>query len=299
MRKVCRALLILCMLAVAIVIPTTAHADIGPKPSVIINFEGLQGQNYYATLLSNVPSTGPHWALEGNDRKARYEQGDQDYDIYLKLLEYKDADGFYFLQFFQDCSETQRFSWTYFPPEKFKILLYFPTSNNFIAGDEVLERYAFDSYYTATVSNLSADSLRLGEAGITAHKSYNARNEIVSLIIRILLTIAIELGIAVIFGFRERKQFCFIAYVNVATQVALNIALNITNYASGAMAFVILYFLLEIAVFIVEGILYSWYLKGHGDASMPSWKPWTYSLVSNTVSFALGLGLAYWIPGIF
>lgn len=299
MKQVYRSLLLLCILTVAIVIPTTAHADIGPKPSVIINFEGLQGQNYYATLLSNVPSTGPHWALEGNDRKARYEQGDQDYDIYLKLLEYKDADGFYFLQFFKDCSQTQQFSWTYFPPEKFKILLYFPESNSFIAGDEILERYAFDSYYTATVSNLSVDSMQLGEAGITAHKSYNARNEMVSLIIRILLTIAIELGIAVIFGFRKKKQFCFIAYVNVATQIALNIALNITNYASGAMAFVILYFLLEIVVFIVEGILYSWYLKRHGDTSIPSWKPWAYSLVSNTVSFALGLGLAYWIPGIF
>ena len=124
-------------------------------------------------------------------------------------------------------------------------------------------------------------------------------NEILSLIARVLLTIAIELGIALLFGFRERKLFRFIVIVNVITQISLNLALNIINYYSGQLAFVIFFVLLEIAVTFVEAILYNYYLKKHSRKTIPGWKPCVYALVANVASFTLGLGLSYWIPGIF
>lgn len=43
----------------------------------------------------------------------RYQEGDEGYDVFLKYAKYEDVDEFYFLQFFKDCSQTQRFSWTY------------------------------------------------------------------------------------------------------------------------------------------------------------------------------------------
>ena len=298
MKKV--ILMLLCALIMAAVLPVTVQADIGPKPSVVIDFDGLEGENYYVTLLSSVKSTGPYSALNDSNRGyARYQEDDEDYNIFLKFAEYKDMDGFYFLQFFKDCSQSQQFSWTYYPPQEFKILLYFPEIDRFVVSGERFERYAFDSYFTAKVSGLDL-SAGTGQAiEVAVKKSYDYTYEVLSLIARILLTIAIELGIALLFGFRGKRQFRFIDLVNSVTQIALNVALNIINYRSGQMAFVVFYVLLEIVVFVVEAVLYMSYLKKYSEKEIPGWKPCVYALVANSASFALGLGLAYWIPGIF
>lgn len=291
---------LLCILTILLLFPLTAHADIGPKPSVVINFNGLDGETCYATLLSSAKSTGPYSALnDSNQSYAHYQEGDDGYDIFLKFAEYEDTDGFHFLQFLEDCSQTQQLSWTYYPPAEFKILLYFPETDRFLVSDQIYERYAFDSYYTAQVSGSDLSAAVENQTGIIAVKSYDYTNEIVSLSVRIVLTILIELAIALLFGFREKKQFRFIVFVNLVTQIALNVALNMINYYSGQMAFVIFYILLEFAVFLIEAILYSWYLKKYSQKKISGRKPCIYALAANTASFALGWGLAYWIPGIF
>jgi hypothetical protein len=130
--------MLLCVLAILFIFLMTAHADVGPKPSVVIDFNGLDGETFYATLLSSVTSTGPYSALDdSNQEYAHYQEGDKEYDVFLKFAEYEDVDGFYFLQFFQDCSQTQQFSWTYYPPKEFKILLFFPETDRFVVSDEI------------------------------------------------------------------------------------------------------------------------------------------------------------------
>lgn len=287
MKKI--TLMLLCIIVMTVMFPLTASADTGPKPSVVIDFIGLEGKTYYATLLSSVKSTGPFSALNDNKDYAHYKKGDEDYEIFLKFAGYQDNEGFYFLQFFKDCTQTHQLSWTYYPPQEFKILLYFPETDSFIVSVTSYERYAFDSYFTAKVSG----------ASLSAETSYNYSVETLSLIVSIVLTIITELGIALLFGFRERKQIYFITLVNVITQIALNFALNVINYQSEEMAFIIFYFVLEIAVFITEANLYNWYLKKNSLKEISDWKPCGYALTANTASFALGIVLAYWIPGIF
>lgn len=276
------------------------RGDVGPKPSVIIDFNGLEGENYYVTLLSSNKSTGPYSVLSDSNRKyAHYQEGDKGYNVFLKFVEYQDEDGFYFLQFFQDCSESHQFNWTYYPPNEFKILLYFPETDYFIISDKPYERYAFDSYFTAEVSGPNLFEQTQDNSKIIVKKSYDYTDEILSLVVRIVLTIAIEIGIALLFGFREKRQFRFIILVNTVTQIGLNLALNIINYHSGQMAFVISFVLLESVVFIVEAILYTLYLNKYSEKVISRWKPWVYALVANAASFALGLKLAQLIPGIF
>ena len=53
LRRLAVFLLLVCIL------PGTASADIGPKPSVQIAFTGIEEQPYYGTLLSARRSTGP------------------------------------------------------------------------------------------------------------------------------------------------------------------------------------------------------------------------------------------------
>lgn len=282
--------------ALLLVLPVTARADMGPKPSIVIDFRGLEGEAYYATLLSRANSTGPHSALERGGT-ARYHEGDEGYDAFLSFAGYKDTDGLYFLQYFQDCTQTQRFSWTYYPPSEFKILLYFPESDRFIVSHEIYERYAFDSYFTAEVT--LPDSTGQSAGGIAAVRSYDFTAELLSLLARIVLTIAVELGVALLFGFRERAQLQFILLVNVMTQLALNVALNIINYVSGPLAFFFFYAVLEIFVLAAEGILYAHMLPERSAQSISGRKLWTYALTANALSFAVGWKLAQLIPGIF
>lgn len=288
MKRIIRMLA--CIVIIFAILPITAFADIGPKPSVVIDFSGLEGEIYYATLLSETTSTGPYSVLtDRSEVHAHYDEDDPDYPIVRKFIEYEDADGFYFIQFLQNCSETQQLVWGYHPPERFKILLYFPETDTFLTGEAIYEKYAFDSYFHATISN----------GGISVEKSYDYAAEVPSLLIRIALTIIIELGVALLFGFRERKIFRFIAIVNVITQIALNLALNIINFFSGSLGFFLFYILLEIAVFIIEAILYKVYLSKHSETLLPNRSPTIYALVSNTVSFFVGLYLATHIPRIF
>lgn len=288
MKKI--TIMLLCLIFITVTFSSTAYGDMGPKPSVVIDFIGLEGESYYVTLLSSTETTGPYSVLDDlRPSSRRYQEGDEYYDVFLKFVEYKDNDGFYFLQYFQDCTKTHQFSWTYYPPNEFKILIYFPDTDTFVASDVSYERYAFDSYFTARVSG----------SNISVKKSYDYSNEAVSLIVRIVLTILIELGIALLFGFRKGKLFRFIVLVNVITQIALNLALNVINYLSGTMGFIIFYVLLELVVFIIEALLYIKKFKKYSVNEIPKWILGLYAFVGNMASFVLGLGLSYWIPGIF
>lgn len=134
---------------ILLMFPVTAYADMGPKPSVVIDFSGFEGETYY-------------------------------------------------------------------PPRQFKILLYFPERNHFIVSDQSYERYAFDSYFTAKA--YSSDGLTSKQTdSISVVKSYHYADELLSLLVRIILTIAIEVLIAVPFGFHAKNQIRFFILVNAMT----------------------------------------------------------------------------------
>jgi len=282
--------LLLCALLLALMLSTTARADMGPKPSVNVTFTGLEAGPCYATLLSEVKSTGPYRAWEPDDgvRDGWVPEDESNLDVWQAFVEYKDPDGFYFLQFYRRVDTTGRFAWTYYPPSTYIILLYYPDSGQFVSGG-ILDRYAFDSYYTVDVS----------EGTIQAERSYEYGMEIVSLLARIVLTIAVELGLALLCGLRRRWQVRTVVLVNVITQVALNVGLNIINYKAGSMAFVMFYVLLEILVFIVEGVAFSILLRRRAPGGEKMAHPVVFAFWANVFSFAVGYALARWIPGIF
>ena len=281
--------LLLCFVLV-MAMPITAHADMGPKPSVRIEFTGIEGETYYGTLLSKGKSTGPASAWDGNPEYAYRQPEDADYDIWLKFVEYEDTDGYYFLQWFWECSENNQLNWTYYPPTSFKILLYFPETDTFYVSP-VYERYAFDSYFTVDLSEYDSDP-------ILASKSYDYTWELISLAARIVLTIALELGIALLFGYREKKVLGLLAVVNIVTQVTLNVALNIINYNSGSMIFTFSYVLFEILVFTIEAVAYAVLIRKYSKVQKKG-RAVGYAFIANAASFALGLWLAHVIPGIF
>lgn len=79
--------------------------------------------------------------------------------IWEKFLSYQDADQYFFLQEWWDCSESHQLCWSYFPPQKFKILLYFPEQDTFYVSYPY-EQYAFLSYFRVDLSEREAGPLR-------------------------------------------------------------------------------------------------------------------------------------------
>lgn len=167
----------------------------------------------------------------------------------------------------------------------------------------VYERYAFDSYFTVNMDGvkLSVDYNEelSSDDRLNAYKSYNYGVEIGSLVARILITIIIEMGIALLFGYREKKQLLLLVGVNSGTQIILNVLLNIINYNSGEMVFVVFYVLFELVVFAIEAILFYHLLNKISIKQKPKWLAVVYALVANAVSFGAGMMIAECLPGIF
>lgn len=285
MKKIHKWLACFVAIITCVAIPVTVKADIGPKPSVVIEVVGFEGKEYHVTLLSERDSTGP-WS-HGNE----YYDYMGEKQAFEAFENYEDKDGYYFLSFMQDCSENDTFEWTYYPPQRFKVLIYATEDGQFYCSDEIYERYAFDSYFKVTVS----------ENGnvLTAKKSYDFSMELVSLAARVVLTVAIEILIALMHGYRNKKNVKIIAITNVCTQVVLNVLLNVINYRSGQMAFVFHYVWMEGVVFALEAGVYAKLLdRTDGEREMAK-HPVAYAVLANAVSLAAGIWIAKMIPGIF
>lgn len=302
--------ILICLVLAVSLFPITASADTGPKPSVRITFENLGDEECWGTLLSSKKSTGPSSAWDGNENNARhnenpngqYDWQDFGYDVWKAFVDYDEKDDYYFLQEAWQINETKELAWTYYPPNEFKILLYFPETEEY-AVSGVYERYAFDSYFTVNMDGvkLSVDyneELSSDEC-INAYNSYNYRVEIWALIARIIITIIIEMVIALAFGYLEKKQLLLLAGLNAGTQIILNVLLNIINYNSGRIAFVLFYILFEIIVAIIEAIVLLVFLNKISVKQRKRWLMVVYVILANVVSFWSGLYLADWLPGIF
>lgn len=301
--------LMACIMVWMLFTPVTVHADMGPKPSVRVLFENMGDELCYGTLLSERESTGPARVWDGDEEEAmhngneRYSWAEFDYETWKAFVEYEDADGYFFLQRGWVVSETKNIEWIYYPPSRFKILLYYPETGTFVSSG-IYERYAFDTYYTVDMDGVNMNSVEYDEVlstdeRIEAYRSYNYRMEVISLVARILITIAIEMVLALLFGFRKKKQLLLLIGVNTATQVVLNVLLNVINYKSGHWAFVVYYVLFELIVFVLEAVIYCALMNRFSEKTKAKWFYWVYALVANAVSFVAGIYIAQVLPGIF
>jgi hypothetical protein len=215
-------------------------------------------------------------------------------------------DGFHFIGYLENCSDSQQFVWGYYPPQHFKILLYFPDTKEFLVSAQTCERYAFDSYYKVSVGGgdmqvsqeeeMASESASNRKAQMVVKRNYQYGWELVNFAARVILTILLELLAALAFGYRRKWQLGFIMTVNVLTQLFLNLALNLGNYYSGERFFVFLYVCLELVVFGIEAAVYTWKFKKQPETMG---HPVCYALAANLLSFLAGMWLADFIPGIF
>ena len=279
------ALLLVCLL------PLWAAADTGPKPSITVTPEGFGEDACYLTLLSQTETTGP-WSKQESFAASKDSYGDPEADeaIWTAFNDYQDAEGFFFLGCYGEVTGGQMFCWSYYPPDTFKVLAYFPDSGTFAVGPAT-EREEFSARYTVSPSET-------GET-LLIEKARNQEAENKSFVGRLVLTLALELAVAVVFAFRAKRQIITIVCMNLITPVGLNQAITHLFPLVSSRWYWPGLLVLEVLIFLVEGAVYA--------RLLPKWKkdpaavchPWGYALAANVASFGVGLILARLIPGMF
>lgn len=314
--------------------PIKASADTGPKPSVRVTFENMGDELCYGTLLSKTPSTGPARAWDGTEGGKFYEGADE--AVWRAFTEFKDEDGFYFLQWFWRTDENKALNWTYYPPQTFKILLYYPdratksgaadnssgastrdsettaASGAFCVSD-VLKRYAFHSYYFVDMRNVQSETIgTIAKISVTQGYDYSA--EILGFFVRFIITLGAETLLALAFGLRTKRAFLTVLAANGVTQIALNLLLNVRLHFNNVYGVFPLYFFAELFVFVAEAALYCFILgkrknggvsgsadENGGKAAIVYSKKRLilYAFTANLISFCIGLPLAILLPAVF
>lgn len=294
---------LLCALLVAALFPTVAHADLGPHPYVSVDFSNMaDDQLCYGTLLSETDYSGPAGAWNGDEDSAQ-KNGPGGEEIWRAFVDYEDADGFYFLQGWWECSNDEGIHWSYYPPETFKILLYFPEPDSY-AVSGIYHTYGLSSYYQVNLSGMDIASIEQPESfaepqsepepeplELEAEEEYDPLAEAGRFAVRVAITLLIELLMALLFGLGQKKRLYVIAAVNLLTQVLLNVMLNVLFFTEADLEFFFWLLMAEAAVFIAETLLYCKLLGRLREKAVSRVRIILYTLCANAVSFLAGFVL--------
>ncbi len=306
MRRKQRVLILFLVLVLVAVTP--ASADNGPKPYTRVKIENPGGL-CYGTLLSEKEHVGPYQATHLyspeeplpyreavkqhalDSGQTKWEQkaelmaeGYPEYAVWKPFDEFADADGYHFLQRIWKVSE-ESIDWTYMPPMKFKVLLYWPETGQYAVSD-VIERYAFYSFFRAEVGEARADgnlSLTVTEVSTSAYRAE-------ALAWRIVFTLAVELLIALLFMFRTKREWLVIILVNLFTQIMLSyFAVTIVVGSGTTESYPVQLAFLELGVAVAEAALYIIFLRKNAKKPRRQIICVAYALVANAASYLLGL----------
>lgn len=282
--KARKKLPILIILLLLVLIPNTAMADMGPKPSVNIKINNLkENQEVYITLLSKEESTGPFSKVTELQSHEEYLE-----DGFNKFKSIEDKDGYYFLGNLDLLKGNGTYSWSYYPPQDFKIALYFP-EQNLVLISKPYSRYAFNSNFKLNYKDMDLkDEVYYFDNEISITKVRDINEEIKSFLLRLVLTIIIEYLVALAMFRPTKYQTKLIIKTNVFTQLLLNITISLILYFQGFLAFAIIFMPCEIAVFIIEGVIYKKRLNQNLPENKKPAMPMLYAFIANLISAGAG-----------
>jgi len=174
-------------------------------------------------------------------------------------------------------------------PREFKILIY--TETGATITSELITMSQFDYRLTFDLSGIDM-SIDQSDVGVISGFVGNPlENPVtwVNFLLRMLLTLLIELIVLYLFGFRKKATFMFVIGMNIFSQVALNIATIWSFYLSYdyGYQYAINFIIGEFLIFIIEPIMVSVFVKEHHK-----FRKIAYSLCANTASLVIGLAVA-------
>lgn len=265
-------------------LPAIAAADMGPKPSVSVEVTGLGEREAVITLLSETPVVGPY----DTDEPGR------SFDDKLDNLRLADIeDEYHFLHVSKRVSASEPlFTWGYYPPQAFKVLLLFDDGGCALSGPQ--QRTAFHSCFTADVSRLHPAAGERLTLKVTARLAPGLLGRVALLfVLPLLLTLLVEVALALLFGYRHTSRLRTIIGVNLLTQLLLTLGLVLADHFASAYLYFPLLVFGEIIVLLIEAAIYRRLLTREAGPEPRSRRRATiYAVVANLASLALGFLLA-------
>ncbi len=240
-----------------------------------ITFYGIEG-TCYGTLLSKTSVSGS-WSSElAFDLNAPEEVKD-----FFK--EYQDEDYYFYLNYFQDVTDGYLY-WPFYPPEDFKILLYYPDSDTFIVSDEPVSRYALSSTYNVTVENGS----------MSIERNYDYPHAVTNTLIRIFLCTLIPCLVVLLFYKPLKKDYPLIFSSNLLFQILIHSLISFYSYKNG---FSIVEYFMFLWIPHLLFAFYQGYLYKNRSVSIGS--AYFAALSSQTAAYVTGLLLVDLLPALF
>lgn len=278
--------------ALFLALSLTAAADFGPKPYIKITFTHTNGERFYSTILARGDFQPPGWE--------KFSEADYDSEQFTKLspddrdavrtfAEYPAPEGYNFFgpnRMWNSGKST--IEWGYMPPDDFVVLVYFPDSGKVLESG-VCSTYAFNSSFVADLSGQELSVDQSSNSGLSINPSYNFGTALLEFAARLAITIAVELAVALIFGYLEKRTLIFFAVVNSATQVLLNLILSLVNFRYGLTLFLFAYFIGELLVVILEACFYGMEIEKYSKHHKSGARAVFYAICANIASFAAGV----------
>ncbi len=273
--------MLLCCLLLLPVLAVRVRADTGPKPATRIKGLSGGGERIIVTLLAEEERYGPNDTIPpGTPAASAFSEAMA--AAWDAFVNYTDPDGFHFWGQLWEYDV----SWTYYPPEVFKVAVYYPEAEVLLVSSRSYERYAFRSDYRLVLPKLAEDAAS-GPVDMVLKKDTDWMEDTWELLCRIALTLLVELGLALVWRYFRAEQLRFLLRVNLLTQVGLNVLLWVWYYLDGPLNALLRLVLAELVVLVVETTLYLWKLPDRGKW----WRTVSYALVANLASVILGFAL--------
>ncbi|MGN0771600.1 MAG: hypothetical protein ACI4MI_03340 [Christensenellales bacterium] len=282
-RKPIAAVLLVILLCSVVAMMPVVVADMGPKPQATFDVVGTEnlGNFHLIVFFDNGNYNG---ILDPDEEDATYEILDSyTYpDLNNKII-YKNQSG------------ELHICYSYYAPEKYVFMFVSEDYSKVIRTQEIERKY-FEGFYIIDLQGISWDECEDGQTIGEYKVDYKWWYTVVSTLARMLATVAIECLIALIF-IRSKKDFAFIAIVNLITNFLLNLILSIIDFFNGYQLFTyyLAYVFFEVIVIVAESIAYC--------KKMPhiaKYKLILYAIFANLISYVVGVmvGLPIW-TGIF
>lgn len=281
--------LIFILMAMSLFPFITSNADFGPKSAVTIDIIGVD-QPYFFELLFEGELPIESYRLEA----------------YQSALEHVNAQP-YFPEMLKDFSEDgfissliyrgrptvpilmgDTFKYTYVPPQTFKLILIF--EDDTYVTSPIITTKLFNSH---VIWDLTSVDLLYTQSDVGIIEEIIPFSQMTSdLLIRILVTIAIELLVLFLFKYRLKRSYLLVFGVNAVTQTALTLFMFLMRYFF--MPFFGEIFALtvgEFFVFLIEAVVFMTFLK-----EKKTKRAFGYTIVANLASLIVGfiLMIAFW-----
>ena len=263
------------MLIAVLLIGTGIGITNGYFQSTKIDFEGVESE-CYATLLSRYTVSGT-WSTQ-----LQYDLNAPD-KVIAFFDAYEDPDPYFYLNYFQDISEGLLY-WPYYPPDDFKVLVYFPDSGVSMVTGQAYQRYALTSTYKAVIS----------DGKIVMKPNYDYAKLIAITSFRIMIGIAASLLVSFLFGRPMRSEWKYVLGSTILFHVLLNLMISFYSFRHGfsMVEYYLFVWLAYVPFFLLQGYFYT--RRAYSIES-----PYFCSLFSNVAAYALGMFLVDNFPKLF